>query len=435
MSIALTFIITLSCCLTITTIIFARIKSKSMQLQGRFDQINQELSQIRNEKELQNNEYSKKIDFLQKQVFEFETKNQLLQQERSILEKEKKDWQQEKELILHKLSEELIKKSYEQQAKLGASQEENIKKITQDLFKNFENVTSKVVSLNDQIQKSSSLMELTQQALLNPSSSGRTSEITLENILKNSGLKEKQNFNDVGDYILQSHFSNYNYSSNEGKRPDAILFFPNDQIMIIDSKSSSNFLDLQQAKDSKDSKLEREIAGKIKESFRKHLESLKRKDYAKSLFENLLNKKSSDYKIMIVMFIQTEKMLNTIREIDPELEQKAIENGIIIVSPVGLFNLLSQARIVIDRIKQEKNIEILKIEVKKLLDNIAVIFKDSGELGKTLNKAMQYHEKISKNLNRSIFSSVEKISELGIESKKSVNIEKITEFSAENNEN
>ena len=108
-----------------------------------------------------------------------------------------------------------------------------------------------------------------------------------------------------------------------------------------------------------------------------------------------------------------------------------MEKGIIVTSPIGLVNLLSQARIVIDRIKQEKNIEILKIEVKKLLDKISVIFKDCGDRGKSLNKALSYHDKITKSLNRGIHSSIEKISELGIDSKKSVNINKIEEFDIE----
>ncbi len=428
MGIVLTFIITFSTCLTIMILIISREKNKSMQLLGRFEQISQELQNLRQAKELEKNNFSHKIDQLQQQLFQFETKNQLLVQEKAILQQEKHQWSQDKELMLHKISEEIIKKSHEQQAKISQVQEQNIKKITCELFQNFENVTAKVVSLNDQIQKSSATIELTKQALLNPGSSGRTAEITLENILKNSGLKEKQDLGDTGDYILQSHFSSYNYSTQEGKRPDAILFFSNEQIAVIDSKSSSHFLDLEKARQEKNQTLEKEILNKIKESFRKHLESLKKKDYAKSVFDNLLNKKISDYKIMIIMFLQTEKMLEIIREVEPDFEQKAMENGIIIATPIGLVNLLSQARIVIDRIKQEKNIEILKIEVKKLLDKIAVIFKDSAELGKSLSKALNYHDKMTKSLNRGVHSSIEKISELGIESKKSANIEKLGEI-------
>lgn len=398
-------------------------------MKGRFQQLQQEFEQLRQEKNLNQQQYLQKIEALQNKVFDFETKNKLLEYQTKNLEQEKQEWSHNKEVILHKLSEEIIKKSHEQQVKISANQEHNIKKITTDLFKNFENVTAKVTSLNDQIQKSSKDIELTKSALLNPGSSGKSAEITLENILKNSGLKEKQNLQAQGDYILQSHFSGFDYKSDSaGKRPDAILFFSNDQIAVIDSKSSSHFLELEQARQDNDLEQEKIILGKIKESFRKHVESLKKKDYAKFLFQDLLNKKSSDVKIMIIMFLQTEKMLDIIHETDPDFSRRAMESGIIIATPIGLINLLSQARIVIDRIKQEKNIEILKIEVRKLLDKIAVIFKDSSEIGKSLNKALNYHDKMTKSLNRGVYSSIEKISELGIDSKKSTNINKIEEL-------
>ncbi len=427
MTIALTFFSTFSLCLIINIIFLIVKKNKALQTQGQLIQISKELENVRQEKEQQKNELFFQIKTLQNKVSQFEIQNQLLTQEKNIIENEKKSWSKEKEIMLHKLSEELIKKSHAQQEIISKNQEENIKKITLELFQNFENVTNKVSSLNDQVQKSNIAVELTNQALLNPGGSGKSSEITLENILKNSGLKEKQSLNDNGDYLLQSHFSNYNYSSIEGKRPDAILFFSNNQVAVIDSKSSSHFIDLQKARAEKDKKLEKEILIKIKESFKKHLESLKKKDYGKIVFESLFNKKISDYKVMTIMFLQTEKMLEIIHEIEPDFEKNALENNIIIATPIGLINLLSQARIVIDRIKQEKNIEILKVEIKKLLDKVALIFKDSSELGKSLNKAINHHDKITKNLNRGIYNSIEKISELGIESKKSQDINKIEE--------
>ena len=115
-----------------------------MQLIGRFEQISQELKNVQQAKELEKNELRAKIDILQQKAFEFETKNQLLKQEKSLLEAEKQQWSHDKESMLHKISEEIIKKSHEQQNKISQSQEQNIKKITLELFQNFENVTSKV---------------------------------------------------------------------------------------------------------------------------------------------------------------------------------------------------------------------------------------------------------------------------------------------------
>lgn len=430
LTIILTSILTLSVSFSAFSFILAKQKKISWEIKGKFEQIEKELEITKKEKNFNQDKFEAKIIELQNQIQNFEVQNQLLRQEKDYLEIEKNEWSKDKETMLYKLSEEIIKKSHEQQIKMSEAQKEAVKKITEDLFKNFENVTSKVSSLNDQMQESAKSINLTKQALLSPSGAGRSAEITLENILKNSGLKEKANTKSAGDYILQSHFSGENIGSS--RRPDAILFFTNDQIVVIDSKSSSHFLDLEQARKDIDKEQEKNILHKIKETFRKHLESLTKKDYSKFLYEDLLNKNFSDHKIMIVMFLQTEKILETIREVDPNFEEKAMEKGIIVASPIGLINFLSQARMVLDRIKQEKNIEFLKIEVQKLLDNITTIFKESGDLGKSLNRSLNVHNKMVRTLNKSVFSSMKKISDLGIEGKKSNELNLIEEFSNDN---
>ncbi len=370
-----------------------------------------------------------KIDFLQTANLDFEKQNELLKQEQQIFEKHRQDWNKDKETVLLQLSNELLKRNNEQQNQVSLSQQESLKKITENLFKSFENVNAKMVSLSDDVKKSSEAINLTNQALLNPGAAGRTAEITLENILKNSGLKEKADLNSVGDYVLQSHFLGISNDSNqEAKRPDVILFFPNNQIIVIDSKSSPHFLDLEIARKNSDAAQEKIILAKIKDAFKRHVESLKRKDYAKFLFEELRSKNAVDYKITIVMFLQTEKMLEILRQIDGDFEQKSFEGGVIIASPIGLINFLSQARFVIDRIKQEKNVEDLKIEIRKLLDNVATIFKDSKELGKSINKALQTHSKMTKNLNRGVYLAIKNIAELGIEGKKFDEVKLLEEY-------
>ena len=424
MAIALVFTIIIGICASMFFYFLAKFKSQAERAQN-------EVDFLRGEKE----KSEEKTNFLQQKNVHLETQNQFLKSEQQQVERQREEWNKDKETILLQLSENLIKKNNEQQNQISVNQQENIKKITETLFKNFENVTAKVVSLGDDVKKSADIINLTKQALLSPGAAGRTAEITLENILKSSGLKEKADFNSYGDYILQSHFSGVNNESEqESKRPDAILFFPGDQIAIIDSKSSPHFYDLEVARQSGDFEQEKIILAKIKDAFRKHLESLKKKDYSKFLFEELRSKNASDYKILVVMFLQTEKMLDIVRSLDSDFEQKALEAGVILASPIGMINFLSQARIVIDRIKQEKNIEDLKIEVRRLLDNVTMIFRDSRELGKSLNKALGLHSKMVKGLNRGVYSAMKNIAELGIEGKKSGEVKLLEEYDVNDDE-
>lgn len=400
-------------------------KQKFSRANGQLERAENEVNFLRLEKEKSEKKSAEKIDLLQEKLLHFEKQNELLKQAQQQLEQHKQEWNQNKETILFKLSEELMKKNNEQQNRLSVNQQENIKKITENLFKNFENVTAKLTALDDEVRKSSKEIGQTKAALLSPGGAGRTAEITLENILKSSNLLEKESLTAVGDYVLQSHFGSA--AASEAKRPDAILFLPSDQIVIIDSKSSPHFFELVEAQSDEEKK---EILSKIKNTFRKHLEDLKRKDYANFLFEELRSKNSSDFKILSVMFLQTEQMLEVIKKADKDFEQRAFEAGIIVATPVVLVHLLSNVKFVIDRFKQEKNIEILKVEVRKLLDNLVMIVKESAEMGKSINKALTGYNKLAKNLNRATVLS-KNISELGIEGKRVSEVKLLEEFEAE----
>jgi len=419
MLIAVIFLIFL---LLVSFYIILKEKQNSAQLLGGLDKSENEVDFLRREKNNASEKDAEKISNLQEKLLNFEKQNELLKQDRQNLEKQKQEWQIDKELILSQLAQELIKKNHEQQTQITKNQEENIAKITENLFKNFASVTAKLTTLDEMVKKSSTEILQTRNALLNPGGAGRTSEITLENILKNSNLLEKENFNSHGDYILQSHFS---ASANTGaKRPDAIIFLPNDQILIIDSKSSPYFLELEIAQNLDEKK---EILSKIKISFRKHLEDLKRKDYADFLFSELSNQNISEYKIFSLMFLQTEQMLEIIKKADPEIEQRALDAKIIIATPVTLIHLLSNAKFIIDRFKQEKNITELKTEIQKLLDVIATIIKESSEVGRFINKALSNYNRLTKQLNKTVILS-RNIASLGIEGKKQSEIKMLDEF-------
>ncbi len=424
MAIALAFLTTIAFAASLFFHFLSREKQKSAQLSGKLEHAENEINFLRAEKEKSETRSEEKINFLQERILDSEKQTELLRQSQQQLEKQKQEWSHDKETILLQLSSDLIKKNNEQQNQANLEQEETIRKITENLFKNFESVTTKLSALDDEVKKSTKEVEQTKAALLTPGGSGRSSEITLENILKSSNLMEKESLSSVGDYVLQSHFGSS--AASEAKRPDAILFLPNDQIAVIDSKSSSYFFEFSEADKSNDESRKKEVLGKIKDMFRRHLEDLKRKDYAKFLFEELRTKNSSDYKIFSIIFLQTEQMLEVVKKADREFEQRAFDAGIIVATPVVLIHLLSNVKHVFDRIKQEKNIEILKVEVRKLLDNLVSIAKESGEVGRSINKALIGYNKLAKNLNRATVLS-KNISELGIEGKKSAEVKLLEE--------
>jgi DNA recombination protein RmuC len=410
---------------------FSKLQEKNQELliyQGRFRQAEVTIDDLKSQIQIDKENFQ-----LQNQkIIDFEKQNELLKQNQNSLEKEKSEWKLDKEKILFQLSEELMRKNTEEQQKFSKNQEEKITKINKDLYKNFENVRNKVSSLNDDVSKSNSEISLTKNALLSPSGAGRTAEITLENILKYSGLKEKSSINDTGDYVLQSHFL---ASDNSARKPDAILFLPNNHNVIIDSKSSIFFLELQKAIESEDLELESAMRIRIKETMLKHLDDLKKRNYSGAKEFSEIKKNNHNQIFTTVMFLQTEKMLSIISQIDKNFTQKALDMGIWVLTPIGLYNLLSQAKLTIGKIKQEENVEALRIEVRKLIESISTMFSKAEDIGKATSKAVKSYNEFAATFNGRFLVRVNNLNKMGIESSKKSIGHKLDKYNIVSDEN
>jgi DNA recombination protein RmuC len=419
----------------IVAVIFFK-KSSNLQEQnqqlsiyrGRFEELQNALSDLK----IYSQKQQKIIEEKDFEIAQFSKKNELLKQSYKFLEDEKLQWQANKEQILFQLSEELMRKNNSQQEEFGKSQEERITKINENLFKTFENVLNKVSSLGDDVEKSNQEITLTKNALLNPSGAGRTAEITLENILKSSGLKEKSTAKDVGDYTLQSHFI---AQDNKARKPDAIVFLPNDHNVIIDSKSSIYFLELQKAIDAKDRDLENHARIKLKETMLKHLEDLKKRDYSSAKEFSEMQKNNHDQIFTTVMFLQTERMLSIVEEIDDNFTKKALDFGIWVLTPIGLYNLLSQAKLTIRKIKQEENAAQLRIEIRKLIDSVATMFNKAEDIGKATSKAVKSYNDFAATFNHRFLVRVNNLNKMGIESDKKITQKKLEKYNIVTDEN
>ena len=385
---------------------------------GRFEEAMSMINYLKTE----NQQEKQKSEMLNRKITESEKAKELFRQQQENLQKEQESWQKEKEKILHQLAihmieknEELIQKNNSIQNELSSKQREEIEKNTQLLHKSFEDIWKNINNLNQTVSENQKAVNLTHNALLNPQGANNISEITLENLLKNSGLKQKSNKDDIGDFILQHSFTD---KQENKKIPDAIVFLPNNQILIIDSKSSEHFLHLQQAIEDKDTELEKQIMIKIKESMKRHLESLKKRNYAKSKLEELDLKDTfaanNNYNITTIMFLQTEKMLEIVCRADGNIITKARENNILIVSPVGLVNLLNQSKFIIDRLKQEQNIEEIKKKIKDIIDAIYKMAEKSEMLGKAIKSAANKYNDFMGTFRRTV-GYAKKVGDLGIE--------------------
>ncbi|MFK7968141.1 MAG: DNA recombination protein RmuC [Rickettsiaceae bacterium] len=285
--------------------------------------------------------------------------------------------------------------------------EENIKATSEKFNTEFERIVNMVGSLKRGIEKSQDTVDLIKNSLLSPSGAGKLAEITLENILKASGLKNGL------DFSMQY---NLNAENNNKLRPDAVIFLPSDNIMIIDAKASKFLID------------ESENIEKLIKTMNLHLKSLASKEYAKGM--KLAANLSSRVKyanIITLMFLPSEHAIEKIVEADSDFLNKSWNLNIFPVGPAGLMNMLSFAKFQIaENLMFHNNLEIIE-EVRKLINSVSSLAEHSAKVGSNISSLVGNYDKFAASFNKNFLSKAKNISNLGVESdlnKKQVHLQR-----------
>jgi len=367
---------------------------------------------------------------LQQEVaYEREQKQQLMEERRQLeqqnivlhertgeMERRMQQWEKAKEESMANakaaifevgsvLAKDLIAKHQQQQDVVQKNQEVHLKQTTEALHLQFQQIVRSVSVLNEEVKRSGEVVDVVRRALLSPTGAGQLAEITLENLLKASGLMEGK------DFVLQHTL--YSQGGEAKLRPDAIVYLPGGQSMIIDSKASKFFVELVQANEGAE---EAVLKKKLSERMLTHMKALADKDYKAALMG--AKKEVGKRYISTVMFLPSDQALDTLLQIDSEFMHKAWDNGIFPVGPAGLINILAHARFHIVEMRQAENFNTILEEVGKLLSTVGTLQEHSARLGKSLQGAMQHYDKFAGSFNSSFLQKAKKIEELGVDREK-----------------
>ncbi|MCC8418162.1 MAG: DNA recombination protein RmuC [Rickettsia endosymbiont of Glossina mortisans submortisans] len=273
--------------------------------------------------------------------------------------------------------------------------EKNIATASGKFNSEFERLITMVGALNKDIEQSKGTVDLIKQSLLSPIGAGLLAEITLDNILKSSGLRPNL------DFIMQYGLT----TTDSGKlRPDALIFLPSGNLMVIDSKASKFLVD------------EQDNSGNLSKTMNYHLKSLANKDYAENILTNLNKKDQSFNNVITLMFLPTEQAVEKVIAADPEFLQKAWSCNIFPVGPAGLMNMLSFAKFQITDHRRSENYKVIIEEVRKLLSSIGTMADYSQKIGNNLHNMVTNYDKFAASFNRNFMSRVKNIHKLGIDS-------------------
>lgn len=194
---------------------------------------------------------------------------------------------------------------------------------------------------------------------------GDWGEQVLENILRDSGLREGQ------EYHVQK---NVKTESALNDRPDVIVNASDGTHIIIDSKVSlSAYTDYVGA----ESDEERQAAIKANhDSIWKHVMELSRKNYQKSVQGAIP---------IVLMFVPNEGSYILAMNHDPQLGVKAYKNGILIINPTNLMVVLKLMLLTWQNTRQEQNNQAILEAASKIFDKFCTFADGYVTMGNQLN--------------------------------------------------
>lgn len=273
--------------------------------------------------------------------------------------------------------------------------------------------------LNQQISEDAK--KLTRALKGESKTQGNWGEMILESILEKSGLVKGREYfleHELRDEDNKALFSEF---SGKKMRPDAVVKYPDERNVIIDSKVSlTAFTDLVDETDAEiyEVKLHQHL-----NSIKNHIKQLSDKaydDYDKSL----------DF---VMMFIPSESAYIAAMQADPNLWNFAYDKRILLLNPSNLITSLKLVSDLWKREYQNKNAMEIAERGAKLYDKFVGFVENMEKLGKNIDQAKNTYNDAFKQLstgNDNLITQTVKLKSLGIKNKK--NVPQSLEESSEN---
>ncbi|VXC25539.1 MULTISPECIES: DNA recombination protein RmuC [Chryseobacterium] len=400
---------------------FSKISAENTFLQTQFDEqkfLNQkqntQIELILNEKQ---HLYAKNS--------ELSAQNEGLQKSLETQKEEVKKIQEEGKLQFENLANKILEEKTE---KFTTVNQNNLKNILEPFQEKINDLKNKVNEAYEKENKERfSLAEKVKElALLNQQISedakkltkalkgesktqGNWGEMILESILEKSGLVKGREYfleHELKDEDNKALFSEF---SGKKMRPDAVVKYPDERNVIIDSKVSlTAFTELV---DETDSDIYQIKVNQHLSSIKTHISQLSQKaydDYGKSL----------DF---VMMFIPSEPAYIAAMQADQNLWNFAYEKRILLLNP---SNLITSLKLIADLWKREyQNRNSMEIAERgaKLYDKFAGFVENLEKVGKNLDLAKNVYNDAYKQLytgNDNLIVQTQKLKSLGIKNKK-----------------
>jgi DNA recombination protein RmuC len=249
-----------------------------------------------------------------------------------------------------------------------------------------------------QMQESQALLGKETRNLVNalrrPEARGRWGENTLKNVVELAGMVEHCDFDlqrTAGDAAL---------------RPDMVVRMPGSREIVVDAKAPLDaYLDAHEAAD--DAGREAALQRHAKQ-VRERMRNLSSKEYARQF------KESPDF---VVLFVPGDHFLSAAFERDPQLQDDALRNRVVLASPSSLMALLKVIAFGWRQQQLAANAQEIRAVGEELVKRLAVFAGHLDDVGGALDKAVRSHNAAIGSYESRLLPGAKRFIELGVETK------------------
>ena len=193
---------------------------------------------------------------------------------------------------------------------------------------------------------------------------GNWGELLLERVVEFAGMQKHVNFK------VQATLS-------DGSRPDMIILLPGEGAIPVDSKCP--LTSFAKAKETTDPSQVTELMEEHAKAVKKHANDLISKDYS------AFTTGKFDF---TVMFMPGHHLLEAALQVDPKLQDYALERKLLITSPVTLVALLRTVRIYWQNDETNRSAEKIAALASNLFDRVKKVLEHYKDIGGSLTKAV-----------------------------------------------
>lgn len=343
----------------------------------------------------------------------------LMRQELEGIQKRITDWETAKKESIEaakaaalastrELSAQLIEGHKRETEAAKKESEERVQKVTEGLQQHFQQIVQNVHALSKDVEGNRGAVETVMRSLTSPGGAGQFAEIGLENTLKSLGLAPGR------DFIMQHSTTG---SDGRGLRPDAVVFLPGDQALVIDCKASKFFMDLAavEGTDAED-----EAYRNIARTMQTHINALAAKDYGTAIRDMYVSAgRGSEFRrVTTAMYLPSEAAVERLDRADPEFRRKATLHQIIPIGPSSLQGLIGLASCSIDLGRQAENQERIVEATRQLLDSVVTALGYAERVGSGLESAAKNFAAFTKSVNSRLLPRSRALVGLGVRPQK-----------------